>query len=111
LSAATLAKGASVTVSVDVTNSGTRDGDEVVQLYVSYPTTTGVPRPVKQLRGFKRITVAAGETKTVALPLAYDQLGYWDATAKAFAVQAGTVHLMVGGSSVDKRAEADLTVQ
>jgi beta-glucosidase len=66
---------------------------------------------VKQLRGFKRVTVAAGETKTVALPLTYDQLGYWDATASAFAVQAGTVHLMVGGSSVDKRAEADLTVQ
>jgi beta-glucosidase len=111
LSAATLAKGGSVTVSVDVTNSGTVAGDEVVQLYVSYPTTTGVPRPVKQLRGFKRVTVAAGETKTVALPLTYDQLGYWDATASAFAVQPGTVHLMVGGSSVDKRAEADLTVQ
>ena len=111
LSAATLAQGGSVTVSVDVTNSGTVAGDEVVQLYVSYPTTTGVPRPVKQLRGFKRIALAAGETKTVALPLTYDQLGYWDATAKAFAVQPGTVHLMVGGSSVDKRAEADLTVQ
>jgi beta-glucosidase len=111
LSAATLASGGSVTVSVDVTNSGTRDGDEVVQLYVSYPTTTGVPRPIKQLRGFQRVTVPAGQTKTVALPLTYDQLGYWDATANAFAVQAGTVHLMVGGSSVDKRAEADLTVQ
>jgi beta-glucosidase len=111
LSAASLTSGGSVTVSVDVTNSGTRDGDEVVQLYVSYPTTTGVPRPIKQLRGFQRVTVPAGQTKTVALPLTYDQLGYWDATANAFAVQAGTVHLMVGGSSVDKRAEADLTVQ
>jgi beta-glucosidase len=111
LSAATLASGGSVTVSVDVTNSGTRDGDEVVQLYVSYPTTTGVPRPIKQLRGFKRVTVPAGQTKTVALTLTRDQLAYWDATAKAFAVQPGTVHLMVGGSSVDKRSEADLTVQ
>jgi beta-glucosidase len=96
---------------VDVTNSGTRAGDEVVQLYVSYPTTTGVPRPSKQLRGFQRVTLAAGETKTVALTLARDQLAYWDATAKAFAVQPGTVHLMAGGSSVDKRSEADLTVQ
>jgi beta-glucosidase len=111
LSAATMAKGGAVTVSVDVTNSGTRDGDEVVQLYVSYPTTTGVPRPIKQLRGFQRVTVPAGQTKTVALTLSYGQLGYWDATAKAFAVQPGTVHLMVGGSSVDKRSEADLTVQ
>jgi beta-glucosidase len=111
LSAATLAQGGSVTVSVDITNSGTRAGDEVVQLYVSYPTTTGVPRPSKQLRGFQRVTLAAGETKTVALTLTRDQLAYWDATAKAFAVQPGTVHLMVGGSSVDKRSEADLTVQ
>ena len=111
LSSATLAQGGSVTVSVDVTNSGTRAGDEVVQLYVSYPTTTGVPRPIKQLQGFKRITLAPAETKTVALTLTRAQLAYWDATAKAFAVQPGTVHLMVGGSSVDKRSEADLSVQ
>jgi beta-glucosidase len=96
---------------VDVTNSGTRAGDEVVQLYVSYPTTTGVPRPVKQLQGFKRVTVAAGQTQTVALTLTYGQLGYWDATSSSFKVQPGTVHLMVGGSSVDKRSEADITVQ
>jgi len=111
LSSATLAQGGSVTVSVDVTNSGTRAGDEVVQLYVSYPTTTGVPRPIKQLQGFQRVTLAAGETKTVALPLSYAQLGYWDTTSSSFKVQSGTVHLMVGGSSVDKRSEADLTVQ
>jgi beta-glucosidase len=111
LGSTTVAQGGSVTVSVDVTNSGTRAGDEVVQLYVSYPTTTGVPRPIKQLQGFKRISLAPAETKTVALTLTRAQLAYWDATAKAFAVQPGTVHLMVGGSSVDKRSEADLTVQ
>jgi beta-glucosidase len=111
LSATTLAQGGSVTVSVDVTNSGTLAGDEVVQLYVSYPTTTGVPRPIKQLQGFQRVTLAAGETKSVALTLTYAQLGYWDATSSSFKVQSGTVHLTVGGSSVDKRSEADLTVQ
>ena len=111
VSAATLAQGGSVTVSVDVTNSGTRAGDEVVQLYVSYPTTTGVPRPIKQLQGFQRINLAVGATQTVNLPLTYAQLGYWDATSSSFKVQSGTVHLMVGGSSVDKRSEADLTVQ
>jgi beta-glucosidase len=110
LSGTSMAQGGSVTVSVDVTNSGTRAGDEVVQLYVSYPTTS-VPRPIKQLQGFKRIMLAPAETKTVALSLTRAQLAYWDATAKAFAVQPGTVHLMVGGSSVDKRSEADLTVQ
>ena len=111
LSSTTLAQGGSVTVSVDVTNSGTRAGDEVVQLYVSYPTTTGVPRPIKQLQGFQRVTVPAGQTKTVALTLKYSQLAYWNTTTSAFTVQPGTVHLMVGGSSVDKRSEADLTVQ
>jgi beta-glucosidase len=112
LSAATLAQqGGQVTVSVDVTNSGTRAGDEVVQLYVSYPTTAGVPRPIKQLRGFSRITLAAGAKQTVSLPLRSDQLAYWDATSKAFKVAPGTVHLMVGSTSVDIRSEGDLTVQ
>jgi len=111
LSATTLAQGGSVTVSVDVTNSGTLAGDEVVQLYVSYPTTTGVPRPIKQLQGFQRITLAAGATQTVNLPLTYAQLGYWDVTSSSFLVQSGTVHLMVGGSSVDNRSVADITVQ
>ena len=112
LSATTLAQGQQVTVSVDVTNSGTLAGDEVVQLYVSYPTTTGVPRPTKQLQGFKRITnLAAGAKQTVSLPLSYDQLAYWDVTGKAFKVQPGTVHIMVGSSSADVRAQADLTVQ
>jgi beta-glucosidase len=112
LSAATLSQGQQVTVSVDVTNSGTVAGDEVVQMYVSYPTTTGVPRPIKQLQGFKRITnLAAGAKQTVSLPLSYDQLQYWDATTSAFKVQPGTVNIMVGGSSVDVRAQANLTVQ
>jgi beta-glucosidase len=111
LSATTLSQGQQVTVSVDVTNSGTRAGDEVVQLYVSYPTTTGVPRPTKQLQGFKRINLAPGAKQTVSIPLGYSQLAYWDATGKAFKVQPGTVHIMVGSSSADVRAQADLTVQ
>jgi beta-glucosidase len=111
LSAPTLSQGQQVTVSVDVTNSGMRAGDEVVQLYVSYPTTTGVPRPTEQLQGFKRINLAAGVKQTVSLPLNYSQLAYWDTTSKAFKVQPGTVHIMVGSSSVDVRAQADLTVQ
>jgi beta-glucosidase len=111
LSATTLSQGQQVTVSVDVTNSGTVAGDEVVQLYVSYPTTTGVPRPNKQLQGFKRINLASGAKQTVSIPLGYSQLAYWDTTSNAFKVQPGTVHIMVGSSSADVRATADLTVQ
>jgi beta-glucosidase len=100
----------SVNVSVDVTNSGTRAGDEVVQLYVGYPTSTAVPRPIKQLRGFKRITLMPGQKQTVTFPLAGSALTYWNATAKAFALQAGTVQVQVGSSSKDIRVMDNLTV-
>ncbi len=69
LSSPTLASGGQVTVSVDVTNTGAVAGDEVVQLYVSCPTTAGVPRPIKQLRGFQRITLAPGLKQTGSMPL------------------------------------------
>jgi len=100
----------SVNVSVDVTNSGTRAGDEVVQLYVAYPPSTTLPRPKQQLRGFKRVTLAAGQKQTVTFSLPGSALTYWDTTAKAFAVQAGTVQLQVGSTSKDIRIMSDLIV-
>lgn len=95
-----LGREGSVTVSVDLTNTGSRSGDEVVQLYVRYPGSK-VARPLKQLRGFQRVTLAAGETKTVALPLAARDLAYWNAESQAWVVEPGRVELMVGGSSAD----------
>ncbi len=100
----TLAPGATLTVSVDLQNTGAREGDEVVQLYVRYPQSK-VTRPLKQLRAFRRITVAAGVTTTVALPLAVADLAYWDETHNAWTVEPGPVELLVGTSS----AERDLT--
>ncbi len=67
-SAPSLARGGAIDVSVDVTNTGARAGDEVVQLYVRYPESK-VDRPLKQLRGFQRVALAPGETRTVALRL------------------------------------------
>ncbi|HEX2659914.1 MAG TPA: glycoside hydrolase family 3 C-terminal domain-containing protein [Polyangia bacterium] len=110
VSGAGVSMNTSVNVSVDVTNSGTRAGDEVVQLYVAYPASTAVPRPLKQLRGFKRITLTPGQKQTVTFALPGSALAYWDTTAKAFAVQPGTVQLQVGSTSKDVRAMADLTV-
>jgi beta-glucosidase len=69
-----------------------------------------VPRPLKQLRGFKRITLTPGQKQTVTFALPGSALAYWDTTAKAFAVQPGTVQLQVGSTSKDVRAMADLTV-
>jgi beta-glucosidase len=97
-------------VGVDVRNSGTRAGDEVVQLYVAYPASTSLPRPRKQLRGFKRINLAAGAMQHVTFDLPASALTYWDATNRRFAVTPGTVTVQVGSSSTDVKAMMSLTV-
>jgi beta-glucosidase len=93
----TVKAGGSVAVSVDVTNTGDRAGDEVVQLYVRHRDAT-VPRPVKELKGFKRITLHPGERKTVTFTLYTHQLGIYN-KAMRFMVQPGTVEVMVGNAS------------
>jgi beta-glucosidase len=90
----------SISVDVDVTNAGTRAGDDVVQLYVRYPDSK-VDRPLKQLRGFLRLTLGPGETRTVSLKLAGADLAYWNVARHAWTVEPGRVELMVGTSSAD----------
>src|SRR6185436_20462786 len=87
IGATSLAPCDETTVSVDVQNTGTREGDEVVQLYVSYPDTAMV-RPIKQLRGFKRIHLAPGATQTVSFPLRGEAMAYWNEAGNRFAVEA-----------------------
>jgi beta-glucosidase len=99
-SSSTLEQDGAVDVSVDVTNTGTRAGDEVVQLYVRYPQS-GVSRPQKQLRGFQRIGLQPGETKSVTLRLVADDLSYWDPAQHNWVVEPGPVELLVGHSSAD----------
>lgn len=93
-----LAKDGTVTVSVDVTNTGSRTGDEVVQLYAQW-LHSAVERPREELEGFHRVTVQPGETKTVSIDLPASQLAYWDVKSKSFRVEAEPVRLMVGDSS------------
>jgi len=90
----------SIIVSVSIKNTGKRDGDEVVELYVSYPGSK-VERPLKQLKGFKRAFIPAGESKTVEIPLKAEDLAYWNVEKHAFIVEKGNVKLMVGSSSAD----------
>ncbi len=87
-------------VSVNVKNTGKRDGDEVIQLYVSYPDSK-VERPMKQLKGFKRVFIRAGQTKTVDITLKAEDLAYWNVEKHAFTVEKGKVTLMIGSSSSD----------
>lgn len=87
-------------VTVDVTNTGARTGDEVVQFYVRYPNSR-VSRPAKELKGFARVTLAAGERRTVTCVLAASQLGYWD--ADGWVIEPMTVEVLAGSSSRDIR--------
>ena len=99
-----------VTVSVDVKNTGTRAGDEVVQLYVKH-LNSAVARPIKELRGFERITLRPNETRTVRLPLKGTDLTYWDADKRSFVVEPGRVSIMLGASSADARLEKTIEVK
>ena len=99
----------SILVSVNVRNTGKRNGDEVVQLYVSYPDSK-VERPMKQLKGFKRVFIPAGETKTVEIPLKAEDLAYWNVEKHAFTVEKGKVNLLIGSSSEETKLEKILSV-
>ena len=105
-----LASDGNVTVSVDVTNTGSRSGDEVVQLYVKH-LHSAVERPREELEGFQRVTVDAGQTKTVEIPLPASRLAYWDIKANAFRVEAEPVSLLVGDSSANLPVSTTIRVQ
>ncbi|HEY1921728.1 MAG TPA: glycoside hydrolase family 3 C-terminal domain-containing protein, partial [Tepidisphaeraceae bacterium] len=98
-----------VAVRVEVENTGSRDGDEVVQLY-THAVKPSVVRPSKELRGFLRISLKAGEKKAVLFSLRGEKLAFYDEVKHAFRVEAGEYEIMVGASSVDIRATARLKV-
>jgi beta-glucosidase len=98
-----------IEVAVDLTNSGARAGDEVVQLYL-HDVVASVTRPVKQLAGFVRLHLAAGETRRIRFTLDPSQLAFFDA-AMRFVIEPGVFRIMVGASSDDIRAEATLTIE
>jgi beta-glucosidase len=89
-----------IAVSVNVSNTGKRAGDEVVQLYVSHQNSR-VERPMKELKGFQRISIPAGETKTVQIILKKKDLAYWDKSAGGLMVEKDKIKLMIGASSTD----------
>jgi beta-glucosidase len=107
LAASRIAANGGTTLTVDVTNSGTGAGDEVVQLYV-HDRVSRVTRPVMELRGFQRVTLKPGETRTVSFAIDSKTLGYYGPTNK-WVVEPGSFDLMVGGSSAQvKTARLDV---
>jgi beta-glucosidase len=97
-----------VAISIAIGNTGSRAGDEVVQLYI-HQSHTSVTRPVQELKGFQRISLAPGETRTVTFLLDVRQLGFYN-QAMAYVVEPGTVEVMIGSSSQDIRARGTFTI-
>lgn len=96
-----------VHVTVLVKNTGTRDGEEVVQLYASYPDSK-VERPAKQLRAFSRVPISAGEVKEVVFDIPKEDFAYWDEAQNKFVIEPGKVQLLIGASSADIRLEGEV---
>jgi beta-glucosidase len=90
--------GETVTVSVTVTNVGEQAADEVAQLYV-HQRHGSASRPVRELKGFQRITLAAGESQTLTFPLGPDELRYWSAATRDWVIEATAIDVFVGGDS------------
>ncbi|QEY19150.1 beta-glucosidase [Cellvibrio sp. KY-GH-1] len=101
-----LAANETVDISVTLTNSGKRAGDEVVQLYINDPVAS-VTQPVKLLRGFKRVSLAPGKSARVTFTLSANQLGFYDRQMK-FVVEPGKINVMLGSSSADIRLSGEL---
>ena len=99
-----------ITVSVDVTNTGARDGDEVVQLYVRH-LGSKVERPLRELKGFGRVNIPRGQTRTVSVPLKAESLAYWNEGQNKFVVEPEPVEILAGASSADIRLRKTIAVR
>lgn len=96
-------------VTVPVTNTGEREGKEVVQLYIS-DLKSSQPRPVKELKGFKKVSLKPGETKNVTFEINNDALCFFDADKHDWVSEAGDFEALIGSSSADIRAKAKFTL-
>ena len=108
-SAGTLRADDTLTVRVDVTNTGQREGDEVVQLYVRH-LGSRVTRPREDLRGYRRVTLRPRETRTVQFPLVAASLAYWNPDSHRWVVEDEPVEIAVASSAADLRLRRTVRV-
>jgi beta-glucosidase len=97
-----------IQISFDIKNTGEREGDEVPQLYIN-EKVTDVTTYEKQLRGFERVHLSAGETKSVRFTLTPDDLSIWNRDMH-FVVEPGTFKVMVGASSEDIKLNGEFEI-
>ena len=92
-----MSRNGSLTATAKVTNTGSRAGDEVVQLYIDDPVAS-ISQPVRRLRGFERVTLEPGESRTVTFKLDRSDFGFYDNRGK-FVVEPGQIDVYAGNSS------------
>ncbi|MBO7047066.1 MAG: glycoside hydrolase family 3 C-terminal domain-containing protein [Prevotella sp.] len=97
-------------VSFVLTNTSSFAAEEVAQVYVSRPTSR-IERPVKELKGFRRVALKPGERKTVSIPLRRDDLCHWDESTQSWSLESGDITVLVGGSSDNLPLKTVQTVQ
>ena len=101
-----------VRISVDVTNTGDYDGDEVVQIYVRTPDSpASAQRPIKRLKGFRRVTIPQGQTRTVCIDVDCEDLWFWDMEADRMSWDKGRYVFEIGSSSKDIRGSVTATMR
>jgi beta-glucosidase len=98
-----------IQISLKLKNTGKREGDEVVQLYV-HRTDSKVEWPAKELKNFSRVTLKPGETKKVTLSVPVSQLRYWDVNSNYWRLEDGEIQLMIGSSSSDIRLTKNIEI-
>ena len=99
------------TVSAEVTNTGTRAGTDVAQLYLGLPSAAGAPQPPAQLKGFQKVALAPGQSTRVTFPIDSRSLSHWDAGPGRWQATPGCYRVMVGRSSRDLPLTGDVAVQ
>jgi beta-glucosidase len=104
LSRSSVSPSGSVTASIDVANTGSRAGDDVVQLYIHDPVAS-ISQPVRRLRGFQRVTLKPGEKQTVTFTLDRSDFGFYDNQGK-FVVEPGRIDVYAGDSSAAKETKS-----
>jgi beta-glucosidase len=109
LSDTVMKKNVQVTVSVDITNTGSRKGDEIIQLYIHQKSGNSVVRPVKELKGFQRIALNPGEKRTVSFTITLELLKHWTADMK-YEAEPGVYEIMIGKNSNDLQ-KIELTIK
>ena len=102
--------GKDVKVTFTVTNTGSREGAEVAQLYV-HDVKCSVPRPPKELKGFKKVNLQPGETKTVEISLDNSSFSFWNPETKKWTMEPGEFKLLIGASSRDIRQTVSVTLK